>query len=736
MTHRPRRLARWLGLTLAVLPALATAQAYYAHCPPFLPELPTLAPLPDSLGGRAEGDALVYTAEGHLTLSGSAWLQRPGSWLGAQRIDYWREPERARAEGELLYRTPEIIVRGVRGEFEPGPRRGWLDQADYWLPARHARGRAERVEQLDEQHYRLDEASYTTCPAGQEAWRLDASDIRLDRESGRGEARDTTLTLGGRPVLWLPYMNFPIDDRRQSGFLYPMLASSGRRGLEIAAPYYINIAPNMDATLTPRLMSKRGLMLGGEFRYLHREGHGEVALDWMPWDAEREDGRYRLGLTHEARWQSGWQSALNIRRVSDRDYFTDFANTFDTALTDHLASSALLTRQWQGWNIGLLAQGFQTVNRLVPDNGRPYQRLPQLTLSTLRPLFGGEGFQSLFEFEGEAVNFTHPVASLPHGGRYRAAPALRLPLRGSYYLIEPRLALDATHYQLDKLTRERVLPIASLDARLYFEGRHGNEGRYLGRLTPRLFYLNVPARDQSMLPVFDTTLASLSFAQLFRHNRYNGVDRIGDANQLTWALSWDLVDTHAGRAPLGLALGQQYRFQDTEVTLGEDPLKRGFSNVVGEISSEPLAGVRAAFTAEYDRERQALGRTYTRLTWRGKDRALINLGYSAQPDSYRQADIGFSWPATPHWNIVGRHAHALDDNQPINSLIGFEYDSCCWLLRVVAQRYVVTPGDPTRSEHTLGFMLQLELKGLGSLGQSADRTLQNAILGYQPLRPE
>jgi len=687
-----------------------------------------------------------YDQAGNISLTGNAVIRRPAERISAEALHYHFDPERIFGEGNLWLESPQLLIHAERGEINPQARTGTLENAAYWLVDHHASGEARRVVQQDAARFRLSDPTFSTCPAGQRSWELKAERIDLDRESGRGVARHTTLHAGDLPVMYLPWISFPIDDRRQTGFLYPTLGSSSGSGFELAAPWYWNIAPQADATFIPRLMSRRGLGLDSEGRYLHQQGQGVARLNLLPNDRQANRSRWQAQLRHNAGWDSGLITDLRIDRVSDDRYLQDFSNSLEEAATDNLETAFRAGYRAGNWQLGLLAQQYQTVSPLVSERNRPYRILPRVTASwrqatQLGPLTARGDLQSSLS------RFDHPSELRSTGSRLWATPALSAEFSRPFVEIVPRLALDLRHYQLsrgkeparqgaaDRITR--TTPVASIDSRLLLERQHGEN--HLGVLEPRLYYLYVPYRNQAAIPNFDSGLASFSYAQLFTPNRYTGGDRLGDANLVTYALSWSLIDTRQGLETLGLRLAQQYRFSDSRVQLYGEGYERGPSTVITEASSQFHPNWQTSLTTEYDTDQSRLGRTHAHLRYRGGDGRILNMGYTYKPETarndgfpnrYRQGDVSFMYPASRQWSLIGRLGYSFDENRLVRSLAGIGYDSCCWGLRLAAQRYVVNPDRIDDYRYRNAVMLQVELKGLGDFGQTGG--LREAIPGFSP----
>ncbi|MCL7745247.1 LPS-assembly protein LptD [Guyparkeria hydrothermalis] len=765
MTRKP--LASAVAIALGLVPAIgatlptdvrAEARDEYALCPAFGPERPDYTPLTAGKPGKAEADRAEYGSEGTVTFTGDAVIDEPGRRVRGEKLVYQQQDEVVTAEGDIWLQTADLAVQAERGRLNLDTDAGRLERARYWIESRHLSGVADTIVQQDRQHYRLDRATFSTCPTEKRDWEFRANEIALNRETGRGEAWHTTLHAGGVPVFYAPYLNFPIDDRRQTGFLYPTLGSSSSGGFEYAQPWYWNIAPNLDATLTPTLMTRRGLGLGGQARWLHRFGEADLGRDqvnffYLPDDRVYGDSRWSLGVDSQGRVNPDLNYRVDINRVSDDEFFQDFSTNLDQSSASHLRSDARLNGRAGGWNLGLLAQQWQTINPNLTESQYPYRIMPRLTASNGFALGEwGDHLAPTLGVRADLTRFTHPSELRVEGDRAHTALTLGQTSADTWYRLRPEVTLDATSYQLDEQQAwdanrydngaSRVLPLTSIDGQLFFERGYGETGRYRALLEPRLYYLYVPYRDQSDIPVFDTGLQTLSYSQLFRPNRFSGGDRVADENALTYGLSWSLLDTHQGIMPLSLRVAQRYRFEPSETTLPYRPYtaeERGGSAVLAEVYSDVTQNWHGSFTAEYDTDHETLARSQTRIGYRGENNRILNLSYFTRDaeigtdNDYQQGDVSFAWPLTRRWSVLGRVGYDFDSEQIVQSLLGVGYESCCWTARLALKRYIVRPDagfDPANdAEYSNAVVFQIELKGLGGIGGDQFR---DDILGFRP----
>ncbi len=674
---------------------------------------------------------------GTSVLLGNVELWRDGQFLRADELYYTHPEAHIEAHGQVRFEHQGLTVTGPAAEL-------WLDDdkarftgPEYRYTPRHARGGASRIERESADVAVLEDATYTTCDPGDTDWLLSAGRVTLDRETGDGTARNVVVRFKDVPILYTPWIRFPIDDRRQSGFLFPSVGTSSRSGFMLEAPYYWNIAPDRDATFTPRLLTSRGLQLQSEIRYLNPSSAGEIDLEFLN-DRNFGDERYLFAATHAGSPLPRLRTMLNFARASDDQYFEDFGNSLTVASTTHLQQRADAIYSGGFWSALARVQGFQTMDDTIPSRAEPYEQLPQILLNGGLP---DRAFGLDYGLSAEWVNFDHDERV--NGRRFDLLLGIEWPIVGPAHFMTPALSLRHTGYSLDETDAAfsdehitRTLPIASLDSGLIFD-RPVAGGELVQTLEPRLFYLYVPFRQQDKIPVFDTGLLDFSFAQLFRENRFSGPDRIGDANQLTLAVTSRLLTTDSGYETLSASIGQILYFDEQEVTLPNQPfVDDDSSDLAGELGLRLNDRWTGSTTALWDPNEDEVQRVTARLRYVGTGNRIINLAYRfrrADPEipileeDLRQTDIAFAWPLGAHWRALGRWNYDIEEGRDLEFLAGFEYDSCCWKLRVAARRFIL--GD--EAEYNNSVEVQLVLKGLAQLGSPLGELLERGILGYE-----
>lgn len=687
------------------------------------------APARNALPTDIQGDLLSGT-ETQPQYQGNVALIRGDQFLGTDHMRFDTESGTYVAEGNVRYQDSGIRIVADRAEGDQDTDTHLIRNIHYQLVDRRGNGGADSIH-LQGPQGQLHHATYSTCDPSQQAWDLRAQRIDVDSDEGFGVARNAVLRMGRFPVLYVPWVKFPVDDRRHTGLLYPSVSMSGRNGFDYRQPVYLNLAPNYDMTLTPRWMSKRGEMLDAEFRYLYRGGRGTIEAAFMPDDDLRNRDRGRFAYKGFHNINRRWQARASLGWVSDTRYVEDFSNRLAGVSASYLRSTAGVYGTGQYWNAGAMAEHFQLTDYTLRDSNLPYDRLPRLFATWERPLsqWLDTGIWA------EAVHFSH--TERPGGSRLDLKPYISARLAGPAWYATPTLAWRHTAYRLEPALARRMggqaspsrsMPVANFDAGMYFDrNTHLGDEAYLHTLEPRLFYLYAPYRDQDGLPLFDTRPFTFSWGQLFRDNRYSGADRQTDANQLTLALSTRLIRQSDGREKLSASIGQIRYFRDSRVVApGETPVEQGKSAWVADTNYvlNDRWNLGASYQWDPKFRREDLASIRARYLW--PDDGVVNLSYRYRRDLLEQADFSFLYPVSPTWSVVGRYYHSIKDDKLLEAIAGVQWDSCCMAVRALARRYVRNrAGDVDNA-----IQIEFVLKGLGSAGQDTERTLRRAILGY------
>jgi len=727
---------------LFMLPGIATAGEALAGDPDALRGLcPQVKGRPEIPAGSqaAGGGAIDVSAEdvqmqreGVSTFTGNVTVIRGDQRLQSDQASYDRATEVIEAHGNIKYWDKSLTATGSDASLNIEQSEGTVQNVDYWVAGGNGHGHADSITAGKQVPAILINTDYTTCTGDVPAWRMTASRITLDRATDTGTARDATLRLRNVPVLYSPWISFPLSDTRKTGLLFPSAGHSSEGGFEFAQPWYWNIAPEQDATITPRYLEKRGLLLGAEYRYLRPHGQGQLRFEYLPNDDDYGDDRGTASLQHTESLGRGWSADVNLNYVSDKSYLEQLGNNLATSSTTHVESRGDLAynNSWLGARARV--QHYQTIDRNILPAAKPYERLPQLAFSTHLP----ERDRSLnYGLYGEFVSFDHDTNV--DGLRLDVRPWVSFPMRSAGAFLVPRVSLWHTLYDLDGTapasdsTPERTLPVASVDAGLFLEKtiKLGGNG-YVQTLEPRLYYLYVPYESQDDIPTFDTGDYTFSYSQLFRDNRFSGTDRLGDANQVALAITTRLLEDRTGRERLRASVGQIRYFRDRKVALPTGTrLNEDSSDLIGEIATALGAGWSARGGVQWDPHATRTRKSSIDLRYLPDDRRVLNLGYRLSRDSadIEQTDVSFRWPLGPQWGVVGRWNWSLQEDSSLETVGGLEYNGCCWAFRAVGRRNLNT----STGDFNTGIYFQLELKGLAGFGSKTESFLKRSIPGYQ-----
>ncbi len=752
----------------------------------------------DDMAAFLSADSVIADPDGTITLSGAAQVRRIDAVVKGDAITYAQDTGQLSVRGNGLIMREGSIVKAPSFEYNLVDDSGEVEQPDFWFGATAGAGAADRAEIFNRQHMRLTNAQYTGCPCPDPAWVIRSPQVDLRFDDNEGVARDGVLYFKDVPLLYSPWLSFPLRKERKSGFLLPTYGTSSKSGLDFSLPYYFNLAPNYDATLTPRYLSKRGLQLGGEFRYRGENYAGIVGGTYLSKDRQRGFHRWFFSGEHEQALGGGLRARLALQRASDDDYFRDFSNFgLNEATTDFLTSTAALS--WSGSryvSASLAATRYQTLQDRTGDYRLPqYDKLPELRVRAQRYGWGGldivsdnritRFYMPRFKYGTHAYPFNAfdpwrvpgvgdlaPYQSYD-GTRMTSYTTIAYPIVRPGWYITPKVGLHLSHYNTQwngfglgpggrpgnsnlyaagPHSQTRVLPLLSLDSGMTFE----RDTRLFGSparqtLEPRLYYLRVPYRDQSQIPVYDTALATFNFSQAFDENIFSGGwDRIADANQLTVGLSSRWMDADTGFERLSLSAAQRIYFDDQRVTLPGQARRT-------DSKSDYLVGARAALTdrfhvrfdAQFNPESRERNRMAAGFRWEPKRLTTVSASYRYDRDwreiedrRYRRIDgeddhgreqvsLAAQWPLSPRWYALGRYDYSIKEKRSTQSILGLEYKGdCCWAARMVLQRYAVS-----RQDVNTAFFFQLELSGLGSLGTNPMSLLSERIAGYQNVTP-
>ncbi|HEY1898563.1 MAG TPA: LPS assembly protein LptD [Steroidobacteraceae bacterium] len=733
----------------------------------------------DTFVGGLEGN-------GTLNLTGHVVVRQGDRVLQSDDAEYERANNAVRVKGKVDYQDPLIHLTGSNGRYSTTGGASF-NNAQFELLQRDAHGSAQLVDLTPGGILRLQDVTFSTCPLTEEVWQIRAGTLTLDSGQHTGVARDASVDFDGVPILYLPWLSFPLDNERKTGFLFPSVGSNSRSGFFASAPWYWNIAPQADLQLTPTYYTRRGVDIGGDARYMTDDQHGELVWQFLPYDAQAtgegltDHDRSFVHLTQTTELPDDFRLHIDAANVGDSLYFQDFGQGPEGTSVAYLQRSAALSYRDENWRLAAQFEQYQTldtIEQLLDPTQRPYARLPQLTADS-DFVVGSAGILH-YGFDSEVVNFDRDIGVT--GWRLDLRPDAILHFEGPGYFVRPGVAYEFTQYSLDNTAAgqarnpTRALPTGSLDTGLLFERPAGSGADRTLTLEPRMLYVYTPYRNQDQLPLFDTGLPDLNLVELFRTNRFVGVDRIGDADQVSTAVTSRLLATNTGQQYLSATLGQTYYFQPPRVQIPLEPTTGLRSDLVAEVALTAYKNWSVNLGEEWDPQTRDSDRSIVELQFKPADDAVVNLAYRFQrdtpaesqaqaqalaaafgeiyasqlaqgftptqaqlrataltqayltPDSLDQIEASTAWPILRNWNAYGRVVYALDQHQMLERFAGFEYRACCWGVRILARRAL---SNSTGRQDT-GIFVQLELNGLASVGSEAGTFLGSAIRGYSP----
>ena len=775
-----------------------------------------MAPLPEAADN--ERPAFLHAlrmggdVDRELNAEGEAELRKAGTVVNADRMTYWPIEDEVEAEGSVRLEQGRDVVTGPKMRLKLEERLGFFERPEFrfkrgpapgsqaaadiafaehyleqrsqegWtagfamplmtqdirnLPRRgrvtsDGRGAAERVDFEGENQYRLTRSTFTTCAPGDDDWYVRSGELKLDYDREIGDTRDATLYFKDMPIFYAPRWSFSLNGQRKSGLLTPSLNTNSTNGITLSVPYYWNIAPNRDATITTRVISKRGVQLDTLARYLDTafggRYEGEGRIEFLPNDRLYDSkNRYGLSLAHRQFTANGLVGEVNFNKVSDSNYFTDLSSYITATSQTQLLQQAKIGYYGGGWwdaNIN-----FQRYQTLQPDASNPvleqYRMLPQITVNARRPDLNvaDASFLGQYTIFSKPQQVIHGVTiNAPKGRRLMLYPQVSVPYVTPGWYVTPKLGLNFRHYSLSNQAADAgrsitsTLPVFSVDSGMTFE----RDSRWFGKdyqqtLEPRLYYVNIPYRNQDAIPVFDAALADFSFAQIFSENQFAGWDRINNANQLTAALTSRLLEPNSGAEIMRAMIGQRFYFSRNKVGLsansiaGKDDRNWDRSDLLAAFSGQVLPRIYTDVASQYNLSDRQIKRLSVGVRYLPEPGKVLNAAYRYNRDAsapINQIDLSGQWPLTGRLYAVGRYNYSFKDDgavlstasqrgRLIQAVAGLEYRGGCWVLRGVAQRLALTS-----EKASTGFFVQLELNDFASIGSNPIDMLRRNIQGY------
>lgn len=697
---------------------------------------------------RIFSDVVALTENQSASFNGDVQITYRDTLLSAPHADFNRQQQRVFADGGIEYFNTNLKISGSQFSANLDENEATLEDASYHFLSQAGRGYAQQLK-ASEQQILLNDAHFTTCPTQDNSWALHAEEINLEAGEGWGEAYHAVFRIKDIPVFYLPYLTFPIDDQRRSGVLLPKLSSSQKTGLDIQLPYYVNLAPNYDLTLTPRFMSKRGTQIKSEFRYLTLKHHGLFQAEYLPSDNEQSSGsnaRHLLHLSHLSDFTSQLRGYIDFTDVSDDAYLTELGSDYNNQSDTQLLREAAIDYFGEHIHSEVKFQGFEILGNYTPA----YSALPQLTLNSAKPISLLPALN--FSWQAQYVHFRNDDAAINSANRFHVEPSVEIPFITPALEFSARASLLYTYYQQNTETptneiantTSRTVPKLRLYSRLNLEREYDWFGEQaLHTFEPQIQYLYIPYRDQSKIGLYDTARLQDDYYGLFRENRYSGLDRINEANQLTVGWTTRFYD-NADNELFRFSLGQIFFLADP--TPVSDSLTDELTSTESMLAAEVVwHWYRKWFfstAVQYDIDHDQLIKSNATLDYRHNDKNLFQLNhrYSQAVSGLEIQQLGVlgTTPLTENWQLVSSYYRDVTNHRMIEASIGLQYESCCWAVRLVAQRQIETNlelpiGNFTHaSQLDSRISLQFILKGFGDrAGFGVTDMLSEGIFSYR-----
>jgi len=686
--------------------------------------------IPYSLGRGEPSDVFIDadSVEGHqdqeLEAVGSVRLRKRGAAVFSDQLHFSFPDQQLTATGHVRFEKDGDVVTGEQFFYDLNNDSGYMDEPEYRLSRFGARGSARRLVAVTPNLANIEKGTFTTCDVGDDDWFMRADRLELDRIRDIGEAHDATVVFKGVPILYSPYLDFSLSGGRKTGLLPPTFGHTGQSGFQYSQPFYWNIAPNRDLTVSPTLLAKRGVLTDGNFRYLEPGAKGEMRGEYLPDDRVKRDTRWAYLWKHEQNFGNGFSGKLDLQGVSDDAYFTDLSSKIAYTSQTNLNREGDLSYDGGWWNVNTRVQRFQTLQDPLAPVTPPYAQVPQVKLNMNRQT----DVHLDFGLQGEYVEFSHPT--LINGTRETVYPSVSAPFQTPYFYVTPKAGFSTTRYSFQDSTTpdaSRNLPIYSLDSGLTFERETSLGGRaFLQTLEPRLYYVYIPFRAQDQLPNFDTAQADFNFMQMFSENQFTGGDRINDANQLTAAITSRLIDPDSGDEQLRFTLGERFYFKTQQVSLTPGVSDSQNTDVLAAVTGHITKNWFTDLNTQYSIENSQTQQTNAVLRFHPEIGKALNFGYRYTRESQEQADVSAEWPIGGRWTGLARYNYSLQNSRLLEGLLGFEYTAGCWAARFVMHRFATAT-----DVYTNAVFFQLELTGVSRIGASPLELLRQNITGYE-----
>lgn len=707
---------------------------------------PSSTPSNPNAPAYVSGDSLTGFSEKGVALEGNAELRRDGAVVKGDKVTYDQDTDEAHATGNVRLSKSGTLAVGPEAKLRVEANEGYMLSPDYYFHQTGGAGSAERIDFIDPDRSTMKKASYTTCSPDNADWYFSANRIDIDSDRQVGTAYGGVLRFFNVPIAGAPAFSFPLNDERRSGVLAPLMGYSSKSGLDLTVPYYFNLAPNRDLTLYPRLLTSRGVQLGGDYRYLGDGYSGRLRAEFLPDDRKAERDRWAYSFQHTQRIIPGMTAYANVNKVSDDQYPDDLTRSVSQSTLRQYTQEGGVIYNWQDFTFMARVQKFQTLRPSEPS----YEREPQLNARYTRYDFGGFDISVEADYTRFRIPLTSTGFQQPEGNRAFIQPVISYPIIRPGWFVTPKVIFNAAQYNMDTGTNTtgaqnsfgRAIPTVSLDSGMVFDRAAPGVSKLFGvtytqTLEPRLFYVYTPFRDQSQFPLFDTVQTDFGYGQIFSENAFTGNDRIADNNKLTAGVTTRLIESDTGIERFRGTLAQRVDFtgQRVQLTGTSTDTKPSYSDLLAATTIQLFRGYYLDAGIQYSPEDNRVNYSNVAFAWRPESRKLVNVGYRyRRPTSVTdnsaidQFELSSQWPITRRTYGIGRVAFDQTANQLVDALAGIEYAADCWVGRVVYQRF-----RNTTQGYTGRFFLQVEFRGLSKIGSNPLDMLRLNVPGYEPV---
>ncbi len=652
-------------------------------------------------------------------LDGDICIVQEDMRMMSPKLYYHQAQQLFESEGGVMLQNANQRIGAQKAEFNSTNMSAKLETVDFFLMESDMNGKAQRMV-LNDQTSDLDYLTFSTCSPQQRDWEIVARSAALDHQEGVGTFKGVSLRFKDVPIFYVPWAKLPLNDDRRTGLLVPGFSYSNNTGLDISLPYYINIAPQIDATVTPRFLQQHGLMLGAEFRYLSSNSRGTFMGTYLPDDDRRDRDRGLIEFKHQTRFARGWSFNSDLNHVTDSQYYEDFSSSSYISSTPYLRSAINVRGNGLNWRFFAGINDYQVLSQNITTSSEPFQTLPEINFDWFEYNYL---LQLNYGISSELVNFYREDSV----GAWRSdiTPWVEKQWSNAWGYIKPRLQYRNTQYQFDD-NRENIsrnLPIGSLDMGLSFEKNLSSGG--FKTIEPRLFYVYAPERDQSDIPIFDSRELTFGSSLLFQTNRFSGADRQSDMNQVAGAITHRSFAEN-GREQWNFTLGQIKYFDDQVVQINNQPEDLTKSPLVIEYNHFLNRYWSAGLSIHYDQTESEVERGLFRVQRKTVNQSIFNFAYRFRRNQLEQFDTSFVIPIKDQHRIIARWNYSTQSNKTIEALFGYERKNCCWAFRLMGRHYLTDESGQSNN----GIYAEIQLNGLGSIGRNPRRILKQTISGY------